>query len=72
MPYKIPYAKLSENQRFDKVINQRKHFLNTIKLIAYRAETALSNNLQNILYFLLVLCITLVYKGFQFQQVDIP
>jgi hypothetical protein len=40
---KITYAELPENEKFDNVINQRKHFLDTIKLIAYRAETALSN-----------------------------
>ncbi len=31
---------------FENVINQRKHFLDTIKLIAYRAETALSNSIK--------------------------
>lgn len=40
---KIIYSELPENEKFDNVINQRKHFLDTIKLIAYRAETALSN-----------------------------
>lgn len=39
----IEYQELPENEKFDNVINQRKHFLDTIKLIAYRAETALSN-----------------------------
>jgi len=43
VPYKLPYGELPENEKFDKVINQRKHFLDTVKLIAYRAETALSN-----------------------------
>jgi len=43
IPRKIAYSDLAENDRFDNVINQRKHFLDTIKLIAYRAETALSN-----------------------------
>ena len=43
IPRKITYAELPENEKFDNVINQRKHFLDTIKLIAYRAETALSN-----------------------------
>ena len=46
VPYKIPYAKLPENEKFDKVINQRKHFLDTVKLIAYRAETALSYSIK--------------------------
>lgn len=43
IPRKIKYSELLENEKFDNVINQRKHFLDTIKLIAYRAETALSN-----------------------------
>ena len=43
VPRKITYSDLPENEKFDNVINQRKHFLDTIKLIAYRAETALSN-----------------------------
>ncbi|RLD65469.1 MAG: hypothetical protein DRI95_08670 [Bacteroidetes bacterium] len=46
VPYKIQFSELPENERFDKVINQRKHFLDTVKLIAYRAETALSNNIK--------------------------
>ncbi len=43
IPRKIRYSELPENEKFDNVINQRKHFLDTIKLIAYRSETALSN-----------------------------
>ena len=43
VPRKIMYSELPENEKFDNVINQRKHFLDTIKLIAYRAETAMSN-----------------------------
>jgi len=43
VPRKITYAELPDNEKFDKVVNKRKHFLDTIKLIAYRAETALSN-----------------------------
>jgi hypothetical protein len=43
IPRQIEYQELPENEKFDNVINQRKHFLDTIKLIAYRAETALSN-----------------------------
>jgi len=40
-PRKITYDKLPENKKFDNVINERKHFLDTIKIIAYRAETAM-------------------------------
>ena len=43
IPRKITFAELPDNKTFDNVINQRKYFLDTIKLIAYRAETALSN-----------------------------
>ena len=46
VPYKLPYGELPENEKFDKVVNQRKHFLDTVKLIAYRAETALSNSIK--------------------------
>ncbi len=46
VPYKIQFSELPENEKFDKVINQRKHFLDTVKLIAYRAETALSNTIK--------------------------
>jgi len=42
-PRKILYEELPENETFQNVINQRKHFLDTIKLVAYRAETSLSN-----------------------------
>lgn len=40
---KIMYSELPEIEKFNNIINQRKHFLDTIKLIAYRAETAISN-----------------------------
>lgn len=43
VPRTITYSELPENKKFANVINQRKHFLDTIKLIAYRAETAMSN-----------------------------
>ena len=42
-PRKITYDELPENKKFDNVINERKHFLDTIKIIAYRAETAMVN-----------------------------
>ena len=46
VPRKITYAELPDNEKFDNVINQRKHFLDTVKLIAYRAETSLSNMIK--------------------------
>ena len=42
-PRKITYSELPEPEKFNNVINERKYFLDTIKLITYRAETAMSN-----------------------------
>jgi hypothetical protein len=38
----IPYKDLPENARFDRLSTQSKHFVDTIKMIAYRAETAMA------------------------------
>ena len=43
IPRKISFSDLPENEKFDSAINQRKQFLDTIKMIAYRAETAMAN-----------------------------
>jgi len=43
LPRKIKFSELPENEKFDNAINQRKNFLDTIKMIAYRAETAMAN-----------------------------
>ena len=43
MPRKIQFSQLPENEKFDNAINQRKAFLDIIKMIAYRAETAMAN-----------------------------
>lgn len=40
---KITFAELPQNEKFNKVTNKRKHFLDTIKILAYRSETAMSN-----------------------------
>jgi hypothetical protein len=40
---KILFKDLDENQKFTTSINERKFFLDAIKIIAYRAETALCN-----------------------------
>jgi hypothetical protein len=40
---KIFFKDLDENQKFSTSVNERKFFLDTIKIIAYRAETALCN-----------------------------
>ena len=43
---KITFADVNENQIFETSINERKFFLDTIKIIAYRAETALANMIK--------------------------
>ena len=40
---KITFAQLPENEKFSNAINVRKHFMDTIKIIAYRSETAMYN-----------------------------
>jgi hypothetical protein len=44
---KIAYAQLPENEKFTNAINERKYFLDTIKMIAYRSETAMVNMIKN-------------------------
>jgi hypothetical protein len=43
---KIPFCKLPEADRFDQLSNRSKHFIDTIKITAYRAETALVHVLR--------------------------
>jgi hypothetical protein len=43
---KITYAELPDKDKFTNAINERKHFLDTIKMIAYRAETAMANMIK--------------------------
>jgi hypothetical protein len=43
---KIPFTQLDDNQKFDTSVNERKFFLDTIKIIAYRAETAMCNMIK--------------------------
>jgi hypothetical protein len=38
----IPYKELPEEARFDRLSTQSKHLIDTIKMIAYRAETAMA------------------------------
>jgi len=40
---KILFKDLNDNQKFSTSINERKFFLDTIKIIAYRAETSMCN-----------------------------
>lgn len=47
VPRKIQFSQLPENEKFDDAINQRKAFLDIIKMIAYRAETAMANMIKS-------------------------
>jgi len=42
----IPVKSLSEEDRFSRLRTERKHFLDTIKMIAYRAESSLASLLR--------------------------
>jgi hypothetical protein len=42
----IPYKELPPDARFDRLSTQSKHFIDTIKMIAYRAETAMAQTLR--------------------------
>lgn len=43
---KITFSQLPDNEKFDNAINVRKHFMDTIKIIAYRSETAMCNTIK--------------------------
>ena len=45
-PKHIPFAELPESEKFRALAPTRKHFMDTIKMIAYRAETALADLLK--------------------------
>ena len=40
-PHHIPVKDLPEKDRFNRLLPERKHFIDTIKMIAYRAETSM-------------------------------
>lgn len=42
-PYKIPVGKMNEDQRYNKLKTEGRHLQNIIKMICYRAETAMAN-----------------------------
>ena len=46
-PRHIPVKDLPESDRFSRLLTERKHFIDTIKLIAYRAETGMASLLQD-------------------------
>jgi hypothetical protein len=45
-PHHIPVKELPESERFSRLLTERKHFIDTIKLIAYRAETSMASILR--------------------------
>ena len=46
-PHHIPVMDLPEADRFSRLLTERKHFIDTIKLIAYRAETSMASLLRD-------------------------
>ena len=46
-PHHIPVKDLPESDRFSRLLTERKHFVDTIKLIAYRAETSMASLLRD-------------------------
>jgi hypothetical protein len=42
-PKHITIAQLADNEKFSQLATEKKHFIDTIKMIAYRAETAMAN-----------------------------
>jgi hypothetical protein len=45
-PHHIPVQSLPEQERFARLRTERKHFIDTIKMIAYRAESSLASLLR--------------------------
>ena len=45
-PHHIPVKSLPEEERFTRLRTERKHFIDTIKMIAYRAESSLASLLR--------------------------
>lgn len=46
-PHHIPVKDLPESERFSRLLTERKHFVDTIKLLAYRAETSMASLLRD-------------------------
>jgi hypothetical protein len=46
-PHHIAVQDLPESERFSRLLTERKHFIDTIKLIAYRAETSMASLLRD-------------------------
>ena len=45
-PHHLPVSQLPEADRFSRLLPERKHFLDTIKMISYRTETAMVSLLE--------------------------
>jgi transposase-like protein len=45
-PRHLPVRQLPETERFSRLLPERKHFVDTIKMISYRAETSMASLLQ--------------------------
>jgi hypothetical protein len=46
-PHHIPVKDLPASERFSRLLTERKHFVDTIKLLAYRAETSMASLLRD-------------------------
>ena len=47
--YKIPFNQLPDNLKFDTAVNERNFFLDIIKIIVYRSETAMCNIIKELM-----------------------
>ena len=47
VPHHIAVKDLPESDRFSRLLTERKHFIDTIKLVAYRAETSMAAVLRD-------------------------
>lgn len=45
-PHHIPVKDLPDSDRFSRLLTERKHFIDTIKILAYRAETSMASVLR--------------------------
>jgi len=45
-PHHLPVQQLPETERFSRLLPERKHFVETIKMISYRAETSMASLLR--------------------------
>ncbi len=48
-PHHVTLAQLPEEERFQRLIPERKHFIDTVKMISYRAETSMASVLREVM-----------------------